>query len=518
MRRRLASVALALTAGLVLTGCGIVDGVRDLINPRPTAAAPAETPPEGAPTGLEKFYAQELTWEKCSGGECATLTVPMDYEKPDGQTLEIAVLRVRATSRDVRGSIIVNPGGPGGSGVDYARAARFGGVVSQAVLAKYDVVGFDPRGVGRSTAIKCLSPTQLDAFFAQDPTPDTPAEEQTAARLAKEFGASCETNSPGLADHVSTVESARDMDILRSRLGDPRLNYLGKSYGTLLGATYAGLYPNLVGRTMLDGALPPDLTSAQVNLGQAEGFERAARAWAADCVQEGCPLGADVDSVMSGLRGFLAELDQHPITKTGDPSVPAVTEGWAGYAVAAAMYDEGRWGMLTDALRKANAGDGADLLALANSYTDRLPGGGYSSNTQEAFYAVTCLDKGESPDLDARQAEAEKVTEVAPTFGALLVWSSLPCGYWPRPAWAPTGPPAKVTAAGSGPIVVIGTTRDPATPYEWAQQLADQLEKGVLVSYDGDGHTAYLRSNDCIDHAIDDWYIDGIVPKEGLMC
>lgn len=518
MRRRLAPVAITLTLGLALSGCGLVDSVRDRLSPRPSASVAAQTPPEGAPAGLEKFYAQELSWSKCSAGECTTLSVPQDYAEPEGETLKIAVVRVPATSSQVQGSIIVNPGGPGGSGVDYARAARFGGVLSAAVMRKYDVVGFDPRGVGRSSAITCLSPAQLDAFFAQDPTPDDAAEEQTAATMAKDFGLGCAKNSPGLTDHVSTIESARDMDILRARLGDPKLNYLGKSYGTLLGATYAGLYPKLVGRTVLDGALPPDLTSQQVNVGQAEGFERAARAWAADCVQAGCPLGTDVDSVMVGLRAFLAELDQKPLTRTGDSSVPAVTEGWAGYAVAAAMYDEGRWSSLTEALRKARAGDGSDLLQLANAYTDRVPGGGYSSNTQEAFYAITCLDKGESPDLAARQAEAERVAAIAPTFGALLVWSSLPCGYWPRPSWAPTGEPVKVTATGSGPIVVVGTTRDPATPYEWAQQLAAELDKGVLVSYEGDGHTAYLRSNSCVDRAIDDWFLEGIVPKDGLSC
>jgi pimeloyl-ACP methyl ester carboxylesterase len=182
------------------------------------------------------------------------------------------------------------------------------------------------------------------------------------------------------------------------------------------------------------------------------------------------------------------------------------------------MYDQGRWATLTSAIRSAKAGDGAPMLELANTYTDRLPGGGYADNMQEAFYAITCLDKGESPSLADREAQAARAAAVAPTFGAVLVWSSLPCGYWPRPASAPTGPPQKITAKGAAPIVVVGTTRDPATPYEWAQRMAAQLDSGVLVTYDGDGHTAYMRSNACIDDAVDGYFLKGTVPKDGLRC
>lgn len=507
-----------MTAAL-LSGCSLINRVTHPNATRSASPVPSQAPPSDSPAGLERFYAQQLAWAPCSGGECATMTVPMDYSAPDGKTLDIAVFRLRATGAR-QGSLLVNPGGPGASGISYARAASAGWVVSPSVLRSFDIVGFDPRGVGDSSSITCLAPDRLDAFFAQDPTPDDPAEELLAAKMAAEFGRSCVKNSPGLAEHISTVEAARDMDILRARLGDPKLNYLGKSYGTLLGATYAGLFPQLVGRMVLDGALPPDLTSQEVNQGQAEGFERATRAWAQDCIDSGCPLGTSVDQVMAGLRAFLLKLDSAPLTRTGDATVPAVTEGWASYAVAAAMYDQGRWADLTAAIKAGMAGDGTQLLELANTYTDRIPGGGYADNMQEAFYAITCLDKGESPDLGERQAEAERVSKVAPTFGSVLVWSSLPCGYWPRPASAPQGAPAKVAATGSGPIVVVGTTRDPATPYEWAQRLADQLDNGVLLSFDGDGHTAYLRSgaNSCIDKAVDAWFLKGTVPQDGLRC
>lgn len=516
MRSRAAVVAMVTVLGLSLGGCGLLDRLADPSRQEPI---PSEQPPSDAAAGLERFYGQQLSWSACGSADCATLKVPMDYAHPEGPELDIAVLRVRATSSKRLGAIVVNPGGPGGSGVDYARAAGNGWVVSAPVLRRYDVVGFDPRGVGRSTAISCLSDQQLDEFFAQDPTPDDPSEEAQAATLAAAFGRGCATSSGSLAAHISTVEAAKDMDILRSRLGQPSLNYLGMSYGTLLGATYAGLFPERVGRMVLDGALPPDLSSQQINQGQAEGFERATAAWAQDCAgSPTCPFSGSAADVVAGLQGLLATLDSQPITDTGDASVPAVTEGWAAYAVVAAMYDQGRWDSLNAALRDAQQGKGAQLLDLASTYTDRFPGGGYSSNMQEAFYAITCLDKGESPDLNARRAEADRVQQLAPTFGRLLVWSSLPCGFWPRPADAPQGTPEPVTAPGAAPIVVVGTTRDPATPYEWAQQLAAQLESGVLLTYDGDGHTAYQRSNSCIDNAIDGFFLNGTVPADGLRC
>ncbi len=412
------------------------------------------------------------------------------------------------------GYLVVNPGGPGGSGVDYARAADY--IVAPAVRQRYDIVGFDPRGVDRSAPITCVGPAGLDAFLGQDPTPDTRAEEQTFADNSQRFAEACGTNGGELLPHVSTEDAARDMDVLRAALGENTLTYLGKSYGTFLGATYAGLFPDKVGRFVLDGVVPPDLTSAEINLGQAKGFELATRTWAAYCVKQGgCPLGGSVDAVMQGLRDFLHEVDANPIPRTGDAKVTELTEGWASTGIAYAMYDQSLWPDLVTAMRDAVNGDGSGLMRLADGYAERKPGGGYTGNIMQVIYAVNCLDKPESSSIAEHERLARQASAEAPTWGPFLMWSSLPCGYWPV---KPTGTPAKISAAGSAPIVVIGTTRDPATPYEWSVRLRDQLDNASLITYNGDGHTAYMRSNSCVDDAVDAYYVDGTVPKDGLRC
>jgi pimeloyl-ACP methyl ester carboxylesterase len=332
----------------------------------------------------------------------------------------------------------------------------------------------------------------------------------------------CEARSKALLPHVGTVDAARDMDVLRAVLGDSQLNYLGKSYGTFLGATYAELFPKRVGRFVLDGVVPPDLTSEEMSEGQARGFEMATRAYVEDCVQQGgCPLGGSVDEGMRSLRAFLKRVDARPLP-SGDPAEPRLNEAWASLGLGAALYDQGAWGILTDALKEAEAGNGSSLMALADTYADREPGGTYTGNIMEVIYAVNCLDRPDSPDVATYRENAVKFSKSAPTWGPFLAWGSLACGFWPVKAEAtPGGPPVgphKIAAKGSGPIVVVGTTRDPATIYEWSKRLRDQLSNAALITYDGDGHTAYRRSNDCVDNAIDGYYVQGKVPKDGLKC
>ncbi|GAA4412790.1 alpha/beta hydrolase [Fodinibacter luteus] len=511
--RRVAVLAGATVTVLALSGCTLVDGMRGSAS-TPTAVVTPQGPPPGAES-LERFYTQRLEWTDCEGAQCASLEVPVDYENPQGDTIEVAVIRVPAERGSRRlGSLVVNPGGPGGSGVDYARAADF--IVGPGVRDAYDVVGFDPRGVGRSAPVDCVTDAELDAFLGADPTPDDAAEEQEFARTAADFAASCGTTAGPLLAHVSTKDAARDMDVLRSALGEEKLTYLGKSYGTYLGATYAELFPAQVGRMVLDGAVAPDLTPEEVNLGQAKGFERATREWAAYCVEEGdCPLGDSVEQVMEGLRTFLLSVDGSPLPRTGDNAVPRLTEGWASLGIAAAMYDQGAWQSLVDAMGDAVGGDGTSLMQLANQYADRNPGGQYAGNIMEAIYAVNCLDKPDTDDVAERRRLAEESLADAPTWGPFLMWSSQPCGSWPV---EPTGEPRTIAAEGADPIVVIGTTRDPATPYEWAVRLRDQLADASLITFDGDGHTAYTRSNSCVDDAVDAYYLEGTVPEDGLRC
>ena len=514
-RRLLLSLAGVLTVALTVSACVVIpDGQSQAKTPSPAQKTSTQVPPPGQET-LAKFYTQDLAWSDCGPNQCARLTVPIDYSHPDGATLKLAVLKVAAKSPAKRiGSLVVNPGGPGGSGVDYA---KFGAdsIVTKPVRAAYDIVGFDPRGVGSSSPIRCLSDRELDSFLGADPTPDDKTEEQQFADSAKAFADKCKANGGPLLGHVSTIEAAKDMDILRAALGEALLDYLGKSYGTFLGATYADLFPSKVGKFVLDGAIDPSLTSSQVNEGQAVGFETATRAYVQDCVDKGgCPLGDSLDSGMAKLREFLKTLDARPLP-LNDPYVRALTEGWGSLGVAAAMYQKELWSELTDALRDAFGGNAGALMKLADSYAYRTSQGTYDGNLMQVIYAVNCLDRSDSKDLAHYESEARSLSARAPTWGPFLAWSTVPCGYWPVSA---NNAPKKITAAGSGPIVVVGTTRDPATPYKWAQGLASELENGHLITFDGDGHTAYRRSNSCVDNAVDAYLLAGTVPLAGLKC
>ena len=516
-RRVLAVVAvLAVTVGVGFAVSGVLRDRGVLGGATPSGRATPTTPlpvPSGA-EDLATFYSQTLTWQKCTGGECATLTVPLDYAAPTGKTIAIALLRVPARSGSSKGSIVVNPGGPGGSGVDSAKYANT--IVGRSVRDDYDIVGFDPRGVARSAPIRCLDDADMDTFLGGEPTPDTPAEEQAFIDSARAFGKACAQRNPDLIGHVSTVEVAKDMDVLRAALREDKLRYLGMSYGTLLGATYAGLFPSRVGRMVLDGVVAPDLTSAEVAKGQAVGFDRATRAYVESCVSAGgCPLGDSVEAALKAIPDFLARVDATPLPVSGDPRVKELTEGWASMGVAVAMYDQTSWPMLTQALKSALRGDGTALQRLANYYADRSTSGAYSGNMLQAISAVNCLDQSDTADLAAIHAHVDEYTAAAPLWGRFLAWGEVICGVWPVPA---TSKPAPVHATGSAPIVVVGTTRDPATIYEWAVQLRKELDNAVLLTFEGDGHTAYQRGSSCINSAIDDYFVDGTVPKDGLRC
>ena len=500
-------------AGLLAPGPARVLLLRvDNRTPRRPGRHRRQPTPGHRPTpDLARFYDQQLDWRDCKGHfECSRLLVPLDYTDPDGATIKLGVNRLPAAGERV-GSLLVNPGGPGVSGLDYARSA--GSIVSKKVRAAYDVVGFDPRGVAASAGLDCLSDRQLDAFLSYDGTPDDSAEEQGLMAVSEQLGEGCERDDARLLPHVGTRDAARDLDVLRAALGDRQLTYLGKSYGTYLGAIYADLFPNRVGRLVLDGPIDPAATAYDVAELQAIGFQRAIGAFIDDCLpRRSCPFGGDRAAAEARLAALFDQLDRSPLPGIGKRQL---TESLGTVAVAVALYDESSWSFLRQALRRAFGGDGTTLMLLADYYADRGPGGRYTTDAIEAMYAVNCIDRPQVTDLEQVRADAAKAAVAAPLFGAYIVWSALPCSSWPAPA---QGEPTPVTAAGSQPILVVGTTRDPATPYEWAESLADELDAGHLLTYVGDGHTAYRRGSRCVDDVVDAYLLEGTTPAAGTRC
>ncbi|WP_421107852.1 alpha/beta hydrolase [Streptomyces sp. NEAU-S77] len=488
-------------AALLFSGCSV------------GASAPrAAAMPTAVPTALRPYYEQTLTWHKCPGGagfDCATLKAPLDYARPGtGQDLKLEVSRKKATRSARRiGSLLVNPGGPGGSAIGYLQSFAAIGYPAP-VRARYDLVAMDPRGVAGSEPVTCLNNRQMDTFTRTDQTPDDPAETRRLVAAYKKFARGCAARSGRVLGHVSTVEAARDMDLLRAALGDRKLVYVGASYGTFLGATYADLYPARVGRLVLDGALDPTLTSRRMNRDQTAGFETAFTAFARDCLhRSGCPLGTGtVASARKRLGALFRRIDSHPVRTGGSRTL---TESLATIGVITAMYDEGAWPQLRTALRAAQRGDGKGLLDLADLYYERDTDGRYA-NLMYANPAVNCLDLPPAFRTPADVRTSLPAFEKAsPVFGRSLAWSALNCGYWPV---RPTGRPHPLRAKGAAPIVVVGTTRDPATPYRWARALASQLTSATLLTYDGDGHTAYARGSRCVDTAINTYLLTGRPP------
>ncbi|WP_129307716.1 alpha/beta hydrolase [Streptomyces sp. L2] len=513
-----AAATLLAAAALLVSACSPSSST---VSAGATAQGVLAALPRATPPALSSYYAQKLHWRSCGapGFQCATMKAPLDYAKPAAGDVRLAVARKKATGKGKPlGSLLVNPGGPGGSAVGYLQ--QYAGIGYPAgVRARYDMVAMDPRGVARSEPVECFDGRQMDTYTQTDTTPDDQRETTALVTAYKTFAESCGAHSARLLRHVSTVEAARDMDMLRAVLGDGKLNYVGASYGTFLGATYAGLYPQRVGRMVLDGAMDPSLDSRELNLGQTAGFETAFQAFAKDCVRHSdCPLGGKGTTpaqVGDHLKAFFGKLDAHPIP-AGDADGRKLGESLATTGVIAAMYDQAAWEQLREALASAmKENDGAGLLALSDSYYERDADGHYT-NLMMANAAVNCLDLPPAftgpEQVEQALPEFEKAS---PVFGEGLAWASLNCAYWPVSA---TGAPHRIEAKGAAPIVVVGTTRDPATPYPWAQSLARQLSSARLLTYVGDGHTAYGRGSSCIDGAINTYLLHGTPPAPQKRC
>ena len=486
-------IIVALSLLLILTGC-------------------ASSNPETLTTLLQ-YQEQKLNWRECyQGYECAYLQVPIDYADLETGSYSLSLLRFKALDQERRiGSLVVNPGGPGSSGVNYAYNAEY--IVSPEILERFDIVGFDPRGVGESAPIKCLTDTETDESFAADPKPDDAAELALLISDTRDFFAKCAERSNGIM-HYGTLDSARDMDILRSALDEKELHFLGKSYGTYLGTLYAKLFPETVGRFVLDGAVDPNSSNREAVLGQAIGFDLALDAFISDCLKRtDCSLSGNLDDARTQVVKLFKETSQKPLKSD---SGRQVTEGLVVVGIASALYDSASgWPVLREAFQEAALGNGDTFLKLADQYAGRDKDGKYLSNENDALSVIDCLDHPEVSSLAKIKEGAVEFSRRAPVFGPYLAYSEIICRYFPNLN--------KITQINieklqTDPILIIGTTRDPATPYKWAQSLSEIFQSSVLITLDGDGHTGHGRGSTCVDSAVDRYLLTGTTPKSELFC
>jgi pimeloyl-ACP methyl ester carboxylesterase len=479
--------ALALVATLLLAGCASGE-------PEPTLA------PNSNPSD------QDLVWVPCDDAfECAKIAAPIDWTSDTGDFLNIKLMRSAGTAE--LEPILINPGGPGSSAVGWMRS-NYDGIGSTWLRENFQVIAFDPRGVGESTAVVCTDEELKDEVyygiseFEFGSAEDISYSEQALAA----FAANCQQTGPNLG-YFNTQQTARDMDLIRQLLGMEQLNYIGFSYGTELGAVYTALFPDHVGKFVLDGAIDPTMDSSTSLLGQVTGFDKALRAYLADCLNQSfCPFSGDVESAMAQISGFMQAREVKPLPTDGDREL-GISATLAGIIVT--LYSQDSWVYLTQAFSDAFTGDGTLMLWLADFYNDRDPDGGYVSNINEANYAINCADgaiQEEGPDLEAEILEASVV------FGKYFAYPIDSCLGWPEGIGMQELDFSQPLS--NGPLV-IGTTGDPATPYEQAVSLSELLDGAKLLTLRGEGHTAYGTSS-CIDSLVDA-YLEGTDLGEGSL-
>lgn len=460
----------------------------------------AEAPDEPAePDGGGAGVRGTLEFTDCGQAYlCATLAVPADHADPGGPTVELAVGMLPAGDPSQRaGYLLANPGGPGGGMQGFL---DFGAGLSPYVLERFDVVGWDPRGVGGSVPSSCWA--EAVALHLLDPRPDSPIEWGALDSAARAVADECVAELGDMVGHIGTIDTVRDMDAIRRALGADTISYIGFSYGTLLGLLYADLFGRHLRAAVLDGVADPSLSGAEQAVGQIVGFDRAVEEMFAWCRSDpSCPVTGDPADVYDGL---LEQVDEAPLT--GPAGELVLDPGRVVLAAVLATYSSQLWPFFFQFLAEATAGDGSGLAQLGEGYTLLADLG--------AFVAITCTDVGAATraELDAL---AEALAEVAGVFGSASVLSLLPCEYWPvEVGTRPVGP---VAAPLAPPILVVGNRGDNATPYEWAVAVAEQLDSGVLISYDGNEHTSYGLSR-CVTGIVDEYLVNLIVPPGDVDC
>jgi pimeloyl-ACP methyl ester carboxylesterase len=466
-----------------------------------------------APSPLQGSGAKPRPLPDGTAWECATLSVPLNHADPAQGKIGLALIRARAkpkTGQTRIGSLVFNFGGPGGSGVatlPYAAGEYL------KLHERYDLVSFDPRGVGESAGVRCLPGPAYDAVLALDATPDGADEERALLGGADDFVAACEENSGAVLPHVGTKDAARDLDLLRRALGDGTLYYYGVSYGTELGGVYAHLFPRNVGRMVFDAVVDPTTDMAGHSLAQAKGFQLALGNFLKDCAKRAdCATGRDPARGAGQITALLKRLDQRPLpTRAGRP----LTQSHATYGIASALYSKATWKWLDSGLSGAAAGQGDILLALADALYGRDEKGRYN-NLQPANTAINCADSADRYTVADVRRKLPAFREASPVFGEFPAWSILQCTGWPVDGHSKT---VDVSANGAAPILVVGNTGDPATPYEGARRMATRLGKGVGVELivKGDGHGAY-SANPCVTSKINTYLLTGETPRDRTVC
>ncbi|MEU9993520.1 alpha/beta hydrolase [Streptomyces sp. NPDC048045] len=506
-------------AVLLVAGCsgGSSGGGHDEGKRGGSATGTGRTPAAQAPSATDlpaTLTAQQLDWRRCkSTGDsaapgddwrCATLTVPLDWSKPSGTTIRLSLIRARATGSHRLGSLLFNFGGPGGSGVSMM---PYYAATASTLREHYDLVSWDPRGVAGSEGVRCRSDRDIEAAEAVDTTPDTPAEEKAYLQDAADFGKGCRKAAGALMAHVSTTDTARDMDLMRQVLGDRTMHYFGISYGTELGGVYAHLFPKRVGRLILDAVVDPSGDTVGQSENQARGFQRALD----DYLKS---TGQTPEQGSQKIVNLLRRIDAKPLPTS---SGRTLTQTLAITGIVLPLYSKAGWPRLTSALKSAESGDGSQLLALADDYDER-DGSGHYGTTSHSQRVISCLDDRQRPTLAQAKRLLPEFERISPVFGAFMGWDTAGwCHDWPVPGQFDT---PEVSAAGAAPILLVGNTGDPATPYEGARRMADELGEGVGVAltWKGEGHGAYGNGSDCVDSAVNAYLIDGTVPKDGTVC
>lgn len=506
MTRLRPALAVAISIIMLLTACS-----SEVTFPRASSS-------EVVAADLKPFYEQRIDWSKCTDlVYCGDMSVPLNWANPTGETIRIAVAYQPAKSGKPKGSIIFNPGGPGGSGVDFLTSSP-DYVATKNLQESFNIVGFDPRGVQNSTPkIKCLTSKEMDTFLYSDSEsePGTPEYVTEMRTVMSDYAKACQQRTGPLLEFVDTVSVARDLDVLRALMGDSKINYLGFSYGTLIGTTYANLFPKQVGHMVLDGAIDPTAPDTEATLLQLKGFDQSLAAFLKQCLAtKDCPFSGTLEQAQKRVAKLLLDLESNPL-KTQDPK-RTLTSTAALTGILSFLYSESEWKYLSSAFAAAFKGDGTELLSSADFYNDRAEDGTYASNSTESNIAVNCLDSRAKADAASLNKANAEVMKISPTLGRYWQDSGLGCADWPYPV---AKRPSSWAAKGSAPILVIGTTGDPATPYSQAQNLANNiLSNAKLLTYVGEGHTAYGRSNSCIANTVDDYFVKNVVLTENKRC